>query len=237
MKTLAPLGGLLLIGLSIVSFANQPELVPAAPAEDAQATGPTLLVHPKGYFLLADDAAGMPTWVKIQNVINPGGVITPPPGGGDDPPPTDPPPTQNTITQQVAAWTKAVDHPLGVQAMGLIYDTVAQNVKDGKIAPQDASRAAGAAADAVFTTIGGADKWATWRTNLAKLAEEEIRLGRLGTKDQWVSFLLAVRDGINQQAAAYSANPDAPPVASDEVLDKMYALVSKTVRDFRPHGF
>ncbi len=177
-----------------------------AASSAAQSTGPTLYVSQAGYFLVVEDANKVPSFVKITNVITGAGsppVISPPtipPPGGDVPPPPVVPPTID-VTSQVKTWTASVNHPLGRQAMALIWGTVGDKVLQGQIPPDQGSAAITATVDAAFNAIGGKQNWTTWRANVAGLAQQLQSQGKYSTKEQVGNFMLQVRDGLNASPA------------------------------------
>jgi hypothetical protein len=194
-------------------------------ALSAPAAEPTLVITKAGYWLLSEDAAGVPSLTKLTRVDDRTGGTTPIPPPVT-PPPTDPPPVGTAISEQVRQWSSSISHPLGRQALALIYKTVGERVDAGTIPPDQAFLAVKATTDATFNAIGGAENWTAWRQKVGALAETLQDQGKLTTKAQVGSFMGEVAAGLS--AAQAQSSPDEAAVGP-ETLNDVQALIDLTV--------
>lgn len=165
----------------------------------AQDDGPTIVLTPSGAYLLQVDSAGVPSLVRASRVITIGDDPTP----GPEPDPV-PPPTPS-VTTQVREWAAAVNHPIGSQALALVYRTVAEQVRAGKVPPTESYAVIKEATDQSLGVVGGADKWLGFRGKLGELIVAKTQAGELVHPNQQAQFFDQVAsglDGSSQEAAA-----------------------------------
>jgi hypothetical protein len=132
---------------------------------------PPLIVAPSGIYYVTVDSAGVPVLVRATKVSVVGS------GGVPVPVPPDTPPQPPAVTQQVQGWAAEVNHPVGAQALAVVYSTVADSLKDGKIAPEDAFPAVKKATEQVLPLAGGAERWAGFRAKLGDLITLKLQKG------------------------------------------------------------
>jgi hypothetical protein len=171
-----------------------------ASVAQAQTEAP-IVVNRSGVFYLLEGADGVPFLKPVAKYIIMGDAPAPPPVTPPTNPPGEPPiippPTGDEVGPKVREWTRNVDHPLGRQALVLIYGTVADKVADGSISVTQAAPAVRASTDTVFATIGGGEKWADFRLKVGDLANQLGSQGKLNTKEQMAAYLRAVKLGLS----------------------------------------
>jgi hypothetical protein len=183
---------------------------------------PALLITPGGHYFVVLDSAGEPTLVKITKVIRIGEA---PPDGPDEPVP----PPAPEVTTQVKGWSAEVNHPVGAQAMALIYRTIAEKIDDGSLKPEDAFPAIKAATDQVLPTVGGKGKWDDWRVKVGDLITSKLQSGDLQHPRQLVTFLTQVADGLDASAKA-------SPALDPKVLSAIVELILRLLELFGVGG-
>ena len=185
---------------------------------------PALLVTKAGFYYIVTDDAGVPVLVKVTKVISVGDT-----GGTPVPPDTPPPPQPPAVTQQVQAWAAEVNHPVGAQALAVVYSTVADSLKDGKIAPEDAFPAVKKATEQVLPLAGGVERWAGFRAKLGDLITLKLQKGELQHSKDYERFLQEVAAGLNGSAAE-------APALNPEVVQKIIQLILFVLQIFAGGG-
>ena len=177
------------------------------------AEAPALLVTKAGFYYIVTDEAGVPVLVKVTKVITVGD------GGLPGPPDTpDVPPQPPAVTTQVAAWAAEVNHPVGAQALGLVYSTIADSLRDGKIDPADAFPAVKKATEQVLPMAGGVERWSGFRSKLGDLITLKLQKGELQHSKDYERFLREVAAGLNSSAAE-------SPALDPAVIQKIIQLI------------
>lgn len=189
----------------------------------SQSEPPALLITKAGHYFVVLNDAGEPTLVKITQIIRVGDV--PPPNGPDDPAP----PEESDVVQKVRVWASEVDHPVGAQALALIYRTIAEKVDDGSLKPEDAFPAIKKATEQVLPTVGGGSKWDDWRIKVGDLITEKLQKGELSHPQHLVKFLNEVAQGLEGSTGASEAlNPEAIRAIIELIL-RLLELFTGTV--------
>ena len=186
---------------------------------------PALLVTKAGFYYIVTDDAGVPVLVKVQKVItigDTGGIPVPP----DTP---DTPPQPPAVTQQVAAWAAEVNHPVGAQALGLVYSTIADSLRDGKIEAGDAFPAVKKATEQVLPMAGGVERWAGFRAKLGDLITLKLQKGELQHSKDYERFLREVAAGLNAATAT-------EPALDPQVIQKIIQLILLILQIFAGGG-
>jgi hypothetical protein len=186
---------------------------------------PALLITKAGFFYIVTDDAGVPVLVKVTKVISIGDT-----GGIPVPPDTpDVPPQPPAVTVQVQAWAAEVNHPVGAQALGLVYSTVADSLRDGKIDPADSFPAVKKATEQVLPLAGGAERWAGFRAKLGDLITLKLQKGELQHAKDYERFLREVAAGLNSSAAE-------APALDPAVIQKIIQLILLILNIFAGGG-
>ena len=186
---------------------------------------PALLVTKAGFYYIVTDDAGVPVLVKVTKVITVGDT-----GGIPLPPDTPPvPPQTPAVTVQVQAWAAEVNHPVGAQALSLVYSTVADSLKDGKLDPADAFPAVKKATDQVLPLAGGAERWAGFRSKLGDLITLKLQKGELQHPKDYEKFLREVATGLSGSAAE-------APALDPTVIQKIIQLILLILQIFAGGG-
>lgn len=186
---------------------------------------PALLVTKTGFYLVVTDDAGVPVLVKVQKVItigDTGGIPVPP----DTP---DTPPQPPAVTTQVQAWAAEVNHPVGAQALGLVYSTIADSLRDGKIEAGDAFPAVKKATEQVLPMAGGVERWAGFRAKLGDLITLKLQKGELQHSKDYERFLREVAAGLNAATAT-------EPALDPQVIQKIIQLILLILQIFAGGG-
>lgn len=204
---------LLLVSITIPSFAAEPVLV----------------VTKSGFYLLTEDANGVPVTTKINKVVSTDG--TPPnipPGGGDTPIP--PPPVESEITKQVREWAVQAGDARGATAMSLVIKEVVKQSQAGTINDADIYTAIGRANDAVLKSLGTLDKWTTFRgnTQLGGLLTKLAQTGGIPNQKAKERILLEVAAGLD------TAYPDA--ALDGALLQKILQIIMIIIQAFFAGG-
>jgi hypothetical protein len=184
---------------------------------------PPLIVAPSGIYYVTVDSAGVPVLVRATKVSVVGS------GGVPVPVPPDTPPQPPAVTTQVKAWAAEVNHPVGAQALAVVYSTVADSLKDGKIAPEDAFPAVKKATEQVLPLAGGAERWAGFRAKLGDLITLKLQKGELQHSKDYERFLREVAAGLNGSAAE-------APALNPEVVQKISQLILFVLQIFAGGG-
>jgi hypothetical protein len=184
---------------------------------------PPLIVAPSGIYYVTVDSAGVPVLVRATKVSVVGS------GGVPVPVPPDTPPQPPAVTQQVQGWAAEVNHPVGAQALAVVYSTVADSLKDGKIAPEDAFPAVKKATEQVLPLAGGAERWAGFRAKLGDLITLKLQKGELQHSKDYERFLREVAAGLNGSAAE-------APALNPEVVQKIIQLILFVLQIFAGGG-
>lgn len=156
---------------------------------------PALLITEGGYYYIIVNDEGEPTIEEVDNVID---------FRGDSPdPPT--PPDGDRISVRVQQWAEEVNHPQGARALAVVYETVADNVENGTLSPDDAFAAIKQATDRVLDTVGGSDKWDGFRQKLGDVIVSNMQRGELDSQDEISKFLHLVSAGLDSAQGAEEA--------------------------------
>lgn len=194
----------------------------------APAAEPILIVNKSGYWLTYPTEDGPPTWVQINHVIDMTGGTAPPVPPPTDPPkdpPSDPtPPPAGELAAKVKGWADAANHPMGRTAMKAVYTAVRERVEKGELPPERAPEAVTLSTDQVFKFVGGAEKWTTFRDNVAREAEALADRGLLDSQPEMVAFLKPVEQGL-------AATPSNLTQAQSTVADKVAPYVESLLDD------
>ena len=168
-----------------------------------EAEPPALLVTPAGYYFVVLDDGGEPVLVKVTNVVNVCGA-PPLPGPGPGPNPPQPPPPTNVETQ-VREWAREVNHPTGAQVLGLVYLTIADQLKAGNLPYDKAAEAIKGGSDQALKLVNAVEQWAGWRTKVGNLLTAEMQAGRVRDAATMEAFLRACGNALNSSASAAPA--------------------------------
>ena len=209
MRSLLPilLAAAALLGVGSVSQAAEP---------------PALLVTKAGFYYVVTDDAGVPVLVKVTKVITVGDT-------GGNPLPPDTPPQPPAVTTQVKAWAAEVNHPVGAQALAVVYSTVADSLKEGKLDPGDAFPAVKKATEQVLPLAGGAERWTGFRTKLGDLITLKLQNGELQHSKDYERFLREVAAGLNDSASQ-------SPALDPAVIQKIIQLILLVLQIFAGGG-
>jgi hypothetical protein len=186
---------------------------------------PALVVTSSGFYFIVTDDAGVPVLVKVTKVITVGDT-----GGIPLPPDTpDVPPQPPAVTTQVRAWAAEVNHPVGAQALGLVYSTIADSLRDGKIEAGDAFPAVKKATEQVLPMAGGVERWVDFRAKLGELITLKLQKGELQHSKDYERFLREVAAGLNGSAAE-------APALDPAVIQKIIQLILLILQIFGGGG-
>lgn len=152
---------------------------------------PLLVINNSGYWITHPTTDGPPVWVKVSNVVD---LRTGGGGGGGGGGGT--PPVEKDVIGLVKGWTQEVNHPQTAQALALVYQTASDQTLKGGIKPEEMFATIKSLTDLTFQVFQGAERWVSWRANVAALANELDRAGKLVTKEQKAEFALKVSQGL-----------------------------------------
>lgn len=155
-----------------------------------------LTITKSGYFLTVVDAEGVPTYVKITDVIDLRGEqppVTPSPN-----PPVSPPQLDMELVRDVKLWAEGAKEPQASQAIAAVYLTVRQAKLESPwpILKQ--------ATDDSLKIVESSGNWETFRKNLSAVITERSQKGTLDNE----TVLRSVQQGLEMSADGSIALPD-----------------------------
>lgn len=186
-------------------------------ASAAMGAGAVLVINTDGtYQVMVDGTSGKSVLLDVTHVVDKRGG-TPPPGGNP------PPPTTDSISEQVRAWSAAVNDPATAQGLALVYGTVGKNA-----AGQSRDKVTAAlkqATDDWLSARQATAQWKDWRANVSKLIDAEEAKGPI----DWPKFCASVQAGLSQSAPQEAAIPP-------ELMALLIKLIEFAIKFFLSGG-
>lgn len=158
---------------------------------------PPLTITSSGYFLTVVDDAGVPSLVKITQVIDLLAGIDLPPDEPDEP---QPPEFDLLAVASVREWSAAVSSPQTAQAIAAVYSHVRGAVEDDIVATGDTWSVLKSATDAAIGIAAEGRDWKPFRDKLGALITERRQRGTLATRADIVRLLHSVQQGLELSA-------------------------------------
>lgn len=181
----------------------------------AMGAGAVLVINTDGtYQVMVDGTAGKSVLLDVTHVVD---------KRGGNPPPPPPPPVGDTISDQVRAWSAAVNDPATAQGLALVYGTVGKNAAGQ---PRDKVTAAlKQATDDWLSARQATEQWKGWRANVSKLIDAEEAKGPI----DWPKFCASVQAGLSQSAPQEAAIPP-------ELMALLIKLIEFAIKFFLSGG-
>lgn len=177
---------------------------------------PPLTITQRGYWLTVVDAAGVPSLVKVDTVVDLRS------GGAPDPdpiPPVDIPPVADTPRPELDLATVtavrdaaiAISDPNGSQAIAAVYDHIRGAFSDGLLDDATLWTALKTATDDALTITSGSVNWSPFRVKASAIITEAKQHGTLSSKAAIEKTLRSIKQGLAMSA-------DGKPMISDAQL-------------------
>lgn len=164
---------------------------------------PPLTITRGGYWLTVVDAAGVPTLVKVDTIIDltaPGDTTPIPP----KPTPEDPQPPKVdfdlAVVRLVKSSAETIGDHSGALAIKAVYDHVAGAYSDGLLSETSVWSALKVATDDALTITSSSINWSEFRSSVSAVIAEAKQRGALTNKQQIEKMLASISQGLSMSA-------------------------------------
>lgn len=158
-----------------------------------------LTITSSGYYLTHIDADGVPSYYRIETVIDLRGDSSPTP---DEP---DQPQVDVVLVSKVKAWAADVGDPQSAQAISAVYAHVRGALSDGTLTPANVFGPLKQATDSALGVITEVKDWSVFRGKVTEQFTEAQQRGRLSDAKQIAVVLLSVQQGVELAADGSTA--------------------------------
>jgi len=175
-----------------------------------------LTITPGGYWLTYIDGNGVPSFVKVDNVLDLRSseqpkppVEEPKPDAVPDTPVEPKPPVvpdfDLTLVKDSQAWAESIGDTDTSQAISAVYAHVGGAFEDGLVKPESIWQVLRVATNDAIKIADGKKDWKPFRDKLSDIVTLGLQQGTLADKKAVMRLINSVRQGLDQSADGSTA--------------------------------